>query len=111
LARRSGRGPCQCGSTVKQKRTVPGHSGAELWRPGPGGWNRDLTFLRNALNPSPLESGRQAMGFLSEALGRVAPSATVAISQKARVMAAEGRDVIALSAGEPDFDTPENVRN
>jgi aspartate aminotransferase len=51
------------------------------------------------------------MGFLSEALGRVAPSATVAISQKARVMAAEGKDIIALSAGEPDFDTPENVRD
>ncbi|MFD2646827.1 pyridoxal phosphate-dependent aminotransferase [Devosia albogilva] len=50
------------------------------------------------------------MGFLSEALGRVAPSATVAISQKARTMAAEGREVIALSAGEPDFDTPEHVR-
>ncbi len=50
------------------------------------------------------------MGFLSEALGRVAPSATVAISQKARVMAAEGKDIIALSAGEPDFDTPEHVR-
>ena len=51
------------------------------------------------------------MGFLSEALGRVAPSATVAISQKARVMAAEGKDIIALSAGEPDFDTPEHVRD
>ncbi|KKC35629.1 aspartate aminotransferase [Devosia epidermidihirudinis] len=51
------------------------------------------------------------MGFLSEALGRVAPSATVAISQKARQMAQEGRDIIALSAGEPDFNTPENVRD
>lgn len=51
------------------------------------------------------------MGFLSEALGRVAPSATVAITQKARVLAAEGRDIIALSAGEPDFDTPQNVRD
>ena len=51
------------------------------------------------------------MGFLSEALGRVAPSATVAISQKARVMAAEGKDIIALSAGEPDFNTPEHVRD
>ena len=50
------------------------------------------------------------MGFLSEALERVAPSATVAISQKARTMAQEGRDIIALSAGEPDFDTPLHVR-
>ena len=51
------------------------------------------------------------MGFLSEALARVAPSATVAISQKARIMAQEGRDIIALSAGEPDFDTPLHVRD
>ena len=50
------------------------------------------------------------MAFLSDALGRVAPSATVAISQKARVMAQEGKDIIALSAGEPDFDTPLHVR-
>lgn len=50
------------------------------------------------------------MAFLSDALARVAPSATVAISQKARELARAGRDVIALSAGEPDFDTPLNVR-
>ena len=50
------------------------------------------------------------MAFLSDALARVAPSATVAITQKARVLAAEGRDIIALAAGEPDFDTPANVR-
>lgn len=51
------------------------------------------------------------MAFLSEALGRVQPSATVGISQKAREMARTGRDVIALSAGEPDFDTPQNVKD
>jgi len=51
------------------------------------------------------------MGFLSEALARVAPSATVAISQKARLLAQQGRDIIALSAGEPDFDTPLHVRD
>ena len=50
------------------------------------------------------------MGFLSEALERVAPSATIAITDKARTLAREGRDIIALSAGEPDFDTPLNVR-
>jgi len=50
------------------------------------------------------------MGLLSDALGRVQPSATVGISQLARQMAQAGRDVIALSAGEPDFDTPEHVR-
>jgi aspartate aminotransferase len=51
------------------------------------------------------------MVFLSDALGRVAPSATVAISQKARELARAGRDVIALSAGEPDFDTPQHVKD
>ncbi|RUT34998.1 pyridoxal phosphate-dependent aminotransferase [Arsenicitalea aurantiaca] len=51
------------------------------------------------------------MAFLSQALGRVAPSATVAITQKAREMARAGKDVIALSAGEPDFDTPQNVKD
>jgi len=51
------------------------------------------------------------MAFLSDALARVAPSATVAITQKARIMMLEGQDVIALSAGEPDFDTPLNVRD
>src|SRR5690554_4474425 len=50
------------------------------------------------------------MGFLSEASQRIAPSATVAISQTARDMAALGHDVIALSSGEPDFDTPLHVR-
>jgi aspartate aminotransferase len=50
------------------------------------------------------------LAFLSDALARVAPSATVAITQKARVLAQEGRDIIALAAGEPDFNTPEHVR-
>jgi aspartate aminotransferase len=50
------------------------------------------------------------MAFLSDALGRIQPSATVAISRKAADMARAGRDVIALAAGEPDFDTPQNVR-
>jgi len=51
------------------------------------------------------------MGFLSDALSRVQPSATVAITQKARDLVRAGRDVIALSAGEPDFDTPQNVKD
>ncbi|OYX02431.1 MAG: aspartate aminotransferase [Caulobacter vibrioides] len=42
---------------------------------------------------------------------RIAPSATIAISAKARALKAAGRDVIALSAGEPDFDTPDNIKN
>ena len=47
---------------------------------------------------------------LSERVQRVKPSATIAISTLAREMRAEGRDVLSLSAGEPDFDTPEHVR-
>jgi aspartate aminotransferase len=46
----------------------------------------------------------------SKALGRIKPSATLAISAKARALKATGRNVIALSAGEPDFDTPENIK-
>ncbi len=51
------------------------------------------------------------VGFLSDALGRIQPSATIAISRKAADMARAGRDVISLAAGEPDFDTPRNVRD
>jgi aspartate aminotransferase len=50
------------------------------------------------------------MGFLADALSRVKPSATIEITQKARELKAKGRDVISLSVGEPDFDTPENVK-
>ncbi|GGY43714.1 pyridoxal phosphate-dependent aminotransferase [Parvularcula lutaonensis] len=46
---------------------------------------------------------------VSEALGRVAPSPTIAVSQKARDLKAKGCDVIALAAGEPDFPTPEHI--
>jgi aspartate aminotransferase len=51
------------------------------------------------------------VGFLSEALGRIQPSATIAITRKAADMARAGRDVISLAAGEPDFDTPQHVRD
>lgn len=47
---------------------------------------------------------------VSEALKRIKPSATMAMSAKARVLKAAGRDCIALSQGEPDFDTPENIK-
>jgi aspartate aminotransferase len=51
------------------------------------------------------------MAFLSDALARIKPSATVAVSRRAADLKREGRDVIALAAGEPDFDTPRNVRD
>src|SRR2546423_14267692 len=50
------------------------------------------------------------MPFLSAALDRVKPSATIAVTDKARALKAAGRDVIGLGAGEPDFDTPANVK-
>jgi len=50
------------------------------------------------------------MAFLSDALKRVKPSATIAVTQKARELKAAGRDVISLGAGEPDFDTPDSVK-
>jgi aspartate aminotransferase len=46
----------------------------------------------------------------SSALARVQPSATIAVSAKARALKAAGRDIISLGAGEPDFDTPDNVK-
>ena len=51
------------------------------------------------------------MSFLSETLSRVKPSPTIAMSTKAGELKAAGRDIIGLSAGEPDFNTPENIRN
>jgi aspartate aminotransferase len=50
------------------------------------------------------------MAFISDALGRIKPSATIALTQKARDLKATGKDVISLSVGEPDFDTPDNVK-
>jgi aspartate aminotransferase len=50
------------------------------------------------------------MSNVSEALKRVKPSATMAMSAKARALKAAGRDCIALSQGEPDFDTPDNIK-
>jgi aspartate aminotransferase len=47
---------------------------------------------------------------VSEALKRVKPSATMAMSAKARALRAAGRDCISLSQGEPDFDTPDNIK-
>ena len=50
------------------------------------------------------------MSIESEALRRIQPSQTIAVSAKARALKAQGRDVISLGAGEPDFDTPDNIK-
>ena len=50
------------------------------------------------------------MAFIADALSRVKPSATMVVTQKARDLKAKGRDIISLSVGEPDFDTPDNIK-
>jgi aspartate aminotransferase len=50
------------------------------------------------------------MAFISDALNRIQPSATIAISNKALTLKAEGKNVIGLAAGEPDFETPDNIK-
>ncbi len=50
------------------------------------------------------------MGIVAKGLSRVKPSATIAVSQMARELKGEGRDIIGLGAGEPDFDTPDNIK-
>ena len=51
------------------------------------------------------------MAFLSDTLARVKPSPTIAVTTKAAELKAAGKDVIGLGAGEPDFDTPQNVKD
>lgn len=50
------------------------------------------------------------MSFLADSLSRIKPSATIAVTDKARELKQAGRDVIGLGAGEPDFDTPDNIK-
>ncbi len=51
------------------------------------------------------------MAFLSDTLSRVKPSPTIAVTTKAAELKAAGKDVIGLGAGEPDFDTPQNIKD
>ncbi|MCB1395380.1 MAG: aminotransferase class I/II-fold pyridoxal phosphate-dependent enzyme, partial [Rhodobacteraceae bacterium] len=51
------------------------------------------------------------MPFLSDTLARVKPSATIAVTNMAAELKAAGKDVIGLGAGEPDFDTPQNIKD
>jgi aspartate aminotransferase len=50
------------------------------------------------------------MGFFADSVNRIQPSQTIAMSTKARELKAKGRDIVDLSAGEPDFDTPDNIK-
>ena len=51
------------------------------------------------------------MNLIADRLNRISPSLTIAMTAKARALKAAGRDVIGLSSGEPDFDTPRNVKD
>jgi aspartate aminotransferase len=50
------------------------------------------------------------MAFIADSLKRIRPSPTIAVTDKARALKAAGRNVIGLGAGEPDFDTPDNIK-
>ena len=50
------------------------------------------------------------MSILSESLSRIKPSPTMAVVKKATELRSAGKDIISLGAGEPDFDTPENIK-
>src|ERR1700679_843381 len=50
------------------------------------------------------------MAFIADQIMRIKPSATIAVTDKARALKAAGRDVSGLGAGEPDFDTPDNIQ-
>ena len=50
------------------------------------------------------------MSIISDSLKKIKPSPTIAVTQKARELKAAGKDVIGLGAGEPDFDTPDNIK-
>jgi len=67
-------------------------------------------FRKLAPQNSPPQTWEMAMAFLADRTMRIKPSATMAVTDKARALKAAGRDVIGLGAGEPDFDTPENIK-
>ena len=50
------------------------------------------------------------MSIISDSLKRIKPSPTIAVTQKARELRAAGKDIVGLGAGEPDFDTPDNIK-
>jgi len=61
--------------------------------------------------PALIQTRGTSMHLTAERLDRINPSMTIAISSKARALQAAGRDVISLSAGEPDFDTPQFIKD
>src|SRR5436305_12293982 len=72
---------------------------------------RGVRYLTGGYRCFPVISQVVPEGFLARALDRIEPAQTIAANQRARDMKAKGRDVIALGAGEPDFDTPDNIKD
>ncbi len=66
---------------------------------------REVGYTKHAL-----QKGDSEMAFIADQIMRIKPSATIAVTDKARALKAAGRDVIGLGAGEPDFDTPDNIK-
>ena len=83
------------------RREAAGGAGVAHGCPGGGRWLVSLL-------PSTPES---IMHLTADRLDRISASPTIAISTKARQLKAQGRDIISLSAGEPDFDTPQFVKD
>ena len=79
-----------------------------MWRPAQQGMAAPTGFFETVFRGRPIMEIE--MSFLSAALSRVKPSATIAVTDKARQLKAAGRNVIGLGAGEPDFDTPANIK-
>src|SRR5215471_15963885 len=72
---------------------------------GPG-----ITTSHCTRRPGGGRDRRHQMAFLADSLKRIKPSATIAVTDKARALKLAGRNVIGLGAGEPDFDTPDNIK-
>ena len=73
---------------------------------------QESAAIRSNVMPISPEAARKLLvqAFIADALSRIKPSATIALTQMARDLKAKGKDVISLSVGEPDFDTPDNVK-
>jgi len=71
----------------------------------------DMSAPSYDMRALPLPEPEPAMSILSKTLDRVKPSPTIAVTTRAAELKAAGRDIIGLGAGEPDFDTPQNIKD
>ena len=83
--------------------------------PVPRLWDTAFCLPAQSVTPMtdahPFSEAKAKMTFLSATLDRVKPSPTIAVTTKAAELKAAGRDVIGLGAGEPDFDTPQSIKD